>query len=177
MTSDAYLIETDRLFLRRLTADDAPFILELVNDPKWLLYIGDKNVHTLDDARAYIENGPTAMIARHGFGLYLTVLKETGRPIGLCGLLKRDTLPDVDIGFAFLEAFRGQRYAFEAAAATLAHGHKTFGLQRIVAITSRQNQDSAKLLIRLGMHFAGEVKLADDAESLSLYTLDFPSSA
>ena len=96
------VIETERLILRHLTLDDAAFIHELVNDPDWLRYIGDKGVRNLDDARAYIENGPMAMYERVGFGLFRVELKSRGTPIGMCGLIKRDTLPDVDIGFAFL---------------------------------------------------------------------------
>ncbi|MFI4982343.1 MAG: GNAT family N-acetyltransferase, partial [Nevskiales bacterium] len=114
------VLETERLVLRRLVAEDAPFILELLSDPSWLRFIGDKGVRNLDDARLYIRIGPAAMYARLGHGLYLTELKDGGIPIGLCGLIKRDTLDDVDIGFAFLPQYRGQGYAREAAAATLA---------------------------------------------------------
>jgi ribosomal-protein-alanine N-acetyltransferase len=99
------LLETDRLVVRRITPGDAAFILELLNDPGWLRYIGDKNVRSLDDARAYIQKGPVAMVARFGHGLDLVALKDGDIPIGMCGLIKRDGLPDVDIGFASCRHF------------------------------------------------------------------------
>lgn len=145
--------ETDRLVLRELDGDDAPFILELLNDPDWLRYIGDKGVHDLDGARAYIDNGPRAMYARHGFGLYAVELKSDRTPIGMCGLIRRDTLPDVDIGFAFLPQYRSRGYAREAAQATLAHGRDALGLKRIVAITSPDNDASGRLLQAIGLAF------------------------
>ena len=163
------VLETDRLILRRLNAEDAPFILELLNDPGWLRFIGDKGVKTLEDARGYIRNGPAEMYARLGHGLYLTALKDGGIPIGLCGLIKRDTLKDVDIGFAFLPQYRGRGYAFEAAAATLAHGRTSLGLKRIVAIAAPDNLASARLLERIGLHHEGQIRLADDAQPLSLF--------
>ena len=105
------VLETERLRLRRLTVDDAAFILELVNDPSWLRFIGDRGVRNLDDARSYILKGPVASYEKHGFGLWLVELKAEATPIGICGLLQRDTLPDVDIGFALLPQFCGQGYA------------------------------------------------------------------
>ena len=107
-------LETERLLLTHLDPADAAFILELLNEPSWLRFIGDKNVHSLDDARRYIENGPMAMYAAKGFGLYRVALKETDTPIGICGLIKRDTLPEPDIGFAFLPRAWGAGYAREA---------------------------------------------------------------
>src|SRR2546430_1232042 len=130
------VLETDRLVLRRLAAQDAEFIFELVNDPLWLRFIGDKGVRTLADARDYILRGPVAMYERFGFGLYLTERKEDGVPIGICGLVKRESLADVDIGFAFLPKFHGRGYAHESAAAVMEYGKGALGLKRIVAITS-----------------------------------------
>src|ERR1700704_4791358 len=109
------ILETDRLLLRKLTADDAEFILDLLNQPSFLQFIGDKGVRTLDDARQYILAGPVASYERFGFGLYLTALKESQVSIGICGLIKRETLEDVDVGFAFLPQFWSKGYAFEAA--------------------------------------------------------------
>src|SRR5688572_1209184 len=100
------VLETDRLVLRRLTLDDAEFILRLVNDPSWLRFIGDKNVHSLDDARRYLREGPLDMYERYGFGMYRVEEREGGKPAGMCGLIKRDTLPDVDVGYAFLPEFQ-----------------------------------------------------------------------
>jgi len=145
------IIDTDRLILRKLTTDDAAFILELVNDPDWLQYIGDKNVHNLDDARGYIDNGPIASYKQNGFGLYMVELKESGIPLGICGLVKRDQLDDPDVGFAFLPAHRNKGYATESAAAVLEHGKKELGLKRILAITSLDNDTSAWVLEKIGL--------------------------
>jgi [ribosomal protein S5]-alanine N-acetyltransferase len=166
------ILETARLILRRLTVEDDAFILELLNDPDWLRFIGDKGVRTLDDARRYIVQGPVDMYQRLGFGLLLTERKADGAPIGLCGLIKRDALEDVDIGFAFLPQFRAQGYAHESASAVLAWGAHAFGLRRIVAITSPQNDDSARLLGKLGLRFERQLKLTADATEVMLYAAD-----
>jgi len=163
MTADnAIVIETGRLILRRLGPGDAAFILELVNDPDWLRYIGDKGVRNLDDARGYIENGPMAMYASAGFGLWRVELKDGGQPIGICGLIKRDSLEDVDIGFAYLPRFRGFGYAREAARATVEHGANVIGLRRIVAITSPDNAASGRLLEKIGLQFERMIDLSRD---------------
>lgn len=167
--SPATVLETARLRLLQLTEDDAPFILELVNDPAWLRFIGDRGVRHLDDARNYIRNGPAASYAKFGFGLWLVELKAGGTPIGICGLLRRDTLPDVDIGFAFLPAFRGLGYALEAGRATLDHGRSIFGLRRIVAVTSPDNEASVRTLEKLGLRFEKMVRLTPDAAELKLF--------
>jgi RimJ/RimL family protein N-acetyltransferase len=165
------VLETQRLILRLLSVNDADFILELLNDPGWLRFIGDKGVRTPEDARAYIRQGPMAMYARYGFGLYLTELKE-GVPIGICGLIKRDGLADVDVGFAFLPAFRAKGYAHESAAAVMAYGRQTLGMGRIVAITSPDNHSSIKLLEKLGMRFEHLMRLPGDTEEVSLFASD-----
>lgn len=164
------VLETNRLTLRHLSTDDAEFILEFLNEPSFLRFIGDKGVRTLEDAREYILNGPVAMYNRLGFGLYLTELKETGVPIGICGLIKRDGLEDVDIGFAFLPRFWAKGYAYEAASAVIAYGKDVLRLKRVVAITSPDNQASARLLEKLGMRFERRVKLSEDAEEVRLFT-------
>ena len=166
------VLATGRLILRRFVLADAPFILELLNDAAWLEFIGDKGVRTLDDAGDYLRKGPLAMYERHGFGLWLVELKDGKVAIGMCGLIKRDSLDDVDIGFAYLPAYRAQGYAHEAAAAVLAHGRDAFHLKRIVAITSPANVKSAALLEKLGMQFAKTVKLAL-ADEVRLYAADF----
>jgi RimJ/RimL family protein N-acetyltransferase len=163
------VIETDRLILRHLTTDDAAFLLALVNDPSWVQFIGDNGVRTLDDACNYIVRGPMAMYARVGFGLYGTALKEEGTPIGISGLIKRDALEDVDIGVAFLPQFWSQGYAYEAASAVIAYGKQVLGLQLIVAITSPDNQRSAKLLEKLGLHFERLITLPSNAQALRLF--------
>lgn len=144
------VLQTGRMALRKLTTADAPFIRELVNEPSWIRYIGERNVRSEDDARSYLERGPIAMYERHGFGLWLCESRQTGEPLGICGLIKRDTLEDVDIGFAFLPRFWGQGYAHESAAAVLAYGREVLVLDRIVAITSPDNEPSIRLLEKLG---------------------------
>jgi RimJ/RimL family protein N-acetyltransferase len=163
------VVETDRLTLRRLTTEDGDFILELLNDPAWLRFIGDRGVRTVEAAREYISKNLAPMYERHGFGLYLTGLKDGGTPVGICGLIKRDSLEDVDIGFAFLPQFRGQGYGYESAAAVLAYGRNAFGLRRIVAITSPDNDGSARLLERLGFTYERMIRLADDGEEVCLF--------
>ncbi len=165
------VLQTPRLSLRRLVAEDAPFILVLVNDPDWLRFIGDKNVRDLDGARAYIANGPEAMYARCGYGLWLVELRE-GTPIGLCGLLSRDTLPHPDIGFAFLPQYRGQGYACEAAAATLAYARETLGMKRVLAITSPDNTDSGRLLEKIGLRLEGLHRMPGETRDVKLYSID-----
>jgi RimJ/RimL family protein N-acetyltransferase len=166
------VLETEHLILRHLTVEDSEFMLELVNDPAWLQFIGDRGVRTVDDARNYILQNLVDMYDRLGFGLYLTKLKGEGIPIGICGLVKRDSLEDVDIGFALLPKFRGKGYAYESASAVMEYGKRTFGLNRIVAIASPDNYASAKLLEKLGFSFERIVKLSDDAESVNLFAAD-----
>jgi RimJ/RimL family protein N-acetyltransferase len=164
-------LQTARLNLRPLTLDDAAFILELVNEPSWLRYIGDRGVRTLDDARVYLTKGPLDMYARLGFGLLLVELREDGTPLGLCGLIKRDTLPDVDIGFAFLPEYWGKGYAREAAAAALADAAASYGLQRVVAITTLDNEASIRLLEKIGFRFDRLIG-GPDGTQLRLFTLE-----
>jgi|ERR1043165_1197992 RimJ/RimL family protein N-acetyltransferase len=167
------VVETDRLIVRWLSPDDDDFILGLLNEPSWLRFIGNKSVKTKADARAYILKGPVAMYSRLGFGLYLVELKEEGRSIGICGLIKRDALEDVDIGFAFLPAYWGKGYAYEAASAVMDHGKTAFGLKRLVAITSPDNEASVRLLEKLGFCFERMVKLTDDSEEIKLFAIEF----
>lgn len=163
------VLETERLTLRHLTLDDAAFILELVNDPAWLRYIGDRGIRDLDGARAYITRAPLASYARHGFGLYLVAQKSDGAAIGICGLIQRDTLPDVDLGFAFLPRYCGQGYASEAGTAALAEGKTRFGLSRIVAITSPDNDASIRVLAKLGFAFEKMIHVTEGAAETKLF--------
>ncbi len=163
------ILETPRLILRRLTLADAPFIRELVNDPDWLRFIGDRGVHTLDDARRFLREGPMAMYERHGFGLWRTEVKDGGVAIGICGLLRRESLDGVDLGFALLPQFRAQGYAHEAAAATLHYGRSVLGLGHILAITTPDNGASIGLLEKLGFRFEKNLRLSGDAEELALF--------
>ncbi|QWG34503.1 GNAT family N-acetyltransferase [Bacillus mycoides] len=161
------VLETERLTLRWLDVKDAPFILELVNDPAWIQFIGDKGVRNLEDAKNYILNGPVDMYNKMGFGLYLVERKEDLTPLGMCGLIKRDSLEDVDIGFAFLEKFRSNGYGYESASAVIEYGKNELGLKRIVAITSIDNTASGKLLEKVGLRF--EKIISDSGEDLKLF--------
>jgi RimJ/RimL family protein N-acetyltransferase len=169
MSASVSVIETDRLVLRRLTIEDAPFILGLLNDPDWLRFIGDKGVRTLDDARDYIRTGPIESYARHGFGLFLVSLRSDGTAIGLCGLLKRDVLEDVDVGYAYLPQFRGRGFAREAAAGVLRFAKDTVGLTRVAAITNPDNERSIRVLEKLDLAYERMVRLSEDAPEIRLY--------
>ncbi|MGH8109321.1 MAG: GNAT family N-acetyltransferase [Arenimonas sp.] len=167
------VMQTERLNLRWLKDEDADFILDLLNQPSWLKFIGDRGVRNLDDARAYIHNGPLTMIEQHGFGLYMVERKSDAAAIGMCGLLKRDTLDDVDIGFALHPDYWGKGYAMEAAQACMDYAKDQIGLDRLVAICLPENQSSIKLLRALGMQFENDLYLGDSDELLQLYAKNF----
>jgi RimJ/RimL family protein N-acetyltransferase len=164
-----FTLTTERLVLRKIATSDAAFILRLLNEPSFLQFIGDKGVRSLDDARQYILNGPIASYEAHGFGLYLVTLKSDETPIGMCGLLKRATLKDVDIGFAFVPEFWNKGYALEAAAAVMNYGKDVLKLPRIVAITNKDNHASAKLLNKIGLHFDRFITLEGDRDETRLF--------
>ncbi len=164
------VVETERLALREFTADDADFVLRIVNEPSFLRYIGDRGVRNLDDARKYIADGPVAGYARDGHGLMRVDRKADGAVVGMCGLLKRDALPEPDIGFSFLPEFWSQGYALESAHAVLGHARGTLGIGRILAITTRDNVPSMRLLDKLGFRF--ERMIAFGNEELRLFASD-----
>lgn len=166
------VIETERLELRHLTLDDAGFIVELLNDPSFVRYIGDRGVRSLDDGRAYIEKGPLTSYQRFGFGLWLVQSKTSGEALGLCGLVNRDTLPDIDIGYAFLACFRGQGYAIEAALAVRDYAFSTVKLKRLVAIVDPANPRSIRVLEKAGLKYERMIKLMDDGIDLMLFAMD-----
>jgi ribosomal-protein-alanine N-acetyltransferase len=153
---------TERLELREFSAADADFVLRLLNEPSFLRYIGDRGVRTSEDARRYIADGPVAGYARHGHGLLRVLRKSDGAGIGMCGVLKRDTLPDPDIGFSFLPQYWSQGYALEAARAVMAHARGVLGLERILAITTQDNESSMRLLGRLGFRSDGMIAMGDE---------------
>ena len=167
-----FTLETERLTLREVSTDDADFILRLLNEPSFLRFIGDKGVRNLQDARQYILNGPIASYNQNGFGLYLVVLKSTNTSIGMCGLIKRETLADVDIGFAFLPEFWNKGYALESATAVFSYRKDVLKLPRIVAITNKDNVTSGKLLERLGLHFDRLIDLNGDGDETKLFISD-----
>jgi ribosomal-protein-alanine N-acetyltransferase len=166
------ILETERLLLRQLSTQDAEFILELLNEPSFIQNIGDRGVRTLADANSYILNGPVASYARNGFGLYLVVFKETNESIGMCGLIKRTGLDDVDIGYAFLPKFWSRGYAVESALATKSYAKNVIGLKRIVAITDPANGASIRVLEKIGLSFERMIKLSEDDIELKLFAVE-----
>ncbi|UEG53321.1 GNAT family N-acetyltransferase [Mucilaginibacter daejeonensis] len=155
------ILHTPRLTISKFTVADAPFILELVNTPTWIRFIGDRNIHTLTEAEAYVLNGPMASYEKHGFGLYRVALTITGQPIGMCGILKRNTLDMPDIGYALLPAYEGKGYAYEAAWAVMDHAFNELGLPQVAAITDPSNQRSIALLEKLGMTYSKMITSGD----------------
>ncbi len=167
-------IETDRLTICPLTTNDAEFIFELVNTPEWLQFIGDRGIKSLEDARNYILNGPAKSYAKNGFGLCLVKLKTDDSALGICGLIKRDTLADIDLGFAFLPQYSGLGYAYESAMAIL-NSAQSLSLKRIVAITTDENTRSIHLLEKLGLSFENKIKLPGEDTELLLFSILLPA--
>ena len=165
-------IGTERLTLRQLNLDDAEFIKELLNDPSFIQNIGDRGVRTLADAEKYLENGPITSYAKNGFGLLAVTLSETGEPMGMCGLIKRDALEDVDVGYAFLPRFWSKGYALESVQGVMKHAKETVGLKRVVAIVDPANEGSIRVLEKIGMTFEKMVKLSADDIDLKLFSIN-----
>lgn len=168
------ILETERLILRKFTLDDAPFMLELLNTPTWLQFIGDRNVHTIEDAENYLKNGTLKSYQEHGFGFYAVIEKaETsdriGKTIGMCGLIKRDSLPDIDIGFAFLPNLISRGFGYEAASATLDYAKNTLKIDRIIAIVNPDNEKSIGLIKKIGMQFEKMIKFGNEEKELMLF--------
>jgi RimJ/RimL family protein N-acetyltransferase len=161
--------ETTRLSLRRLVFDDAPFLVGLLNQPSFLANIGDRGVRNVEDAHRYLREGPMAMYEKFGFGLWHVGRRSDGVPMGMCGLLRRDILPDADVGYAFLPEFWGQGYAFEAAEATLRQASARFGLRRVIGVVSEGNDGSIRVLEKLGMSFERMVSMRPDEPDVRLY--------
>jgi RimJ/RimL family protein N-acetyltransferase len=165
------ILETARLRLRTATLDDTAFYHALVNDPDFIEHIGDRGIRTLDEARQALLAGPIAMQEERGHSLYVVELKGGGSAIGMCGLIKRDTLDEVDVGYAYLPAWRGQGYAFEAAQGVLAYA-PALGFERVVAITSPGNAASNGLLRKLGMRFERLAQLVPEGPGSNLYSIE-----
>jgi len=166
------VIETERLNLRNISADDAAFVLELLNDPSFISFIGDRGVRTIEDAQQYILTKMIASYERFGFGMWLVELRDSKVPIGICGLVKRDSLPNVDIGFAFLPRFRSMGYASESASAVKNYGMNVIGLTRLLAITNQDNSGSIKVLEKIGLRFDRMIRLAEGADEIKLFASD-----
>jgi [ribosomal protein S5]-alanine N-acetyltransferase len=166
-------LETARLSLRRFVVDDAPSIVELLTQPSFIRNIGDRGVRNVDDAVRYLREGPMAMYEKHGFGLWRASRRADDAFIGMCGLLKRDILPDVDVGYALLPGHWGQGYAFEAALATVELGARAFGLKRIIGVVSDHNAGSIRVLEKIGMRFERMYPMHPDEPEVRLYGRDF----
>ncbi len=166
------IIETERLILREFTVNDAKFLIELLNTPTWLQFIGNRGVNYIEDAEAYIIEKFISNYQKLGFGFYLVALKEENIAIGMCGLVKRNTLEDIDIGFAFLPNYEKKGYAFEAAFATLNYAKTTLKIKRIVAITTEENVNSIQLLNKIGLNFEKMIDLATDDRDLMLFGIN-----
>ena len=165
------ILETERLILRELlTEDDAEFVYALLNTPKFIKYIGDRGVTTPAAAAAFIENRYRLSYRDNGFGLYAVERKIDSEPVGLCGFVKRETLPGPDIGFAFLPEFEGRGYGFESADAMMKYGRDMLGFTRVLAITSLDNAASGRLLKKLGFTF--EQLIENGVETLKLFASD-----
>jgi RimJ/RimL family protein N-acetyltransferase len=171
-TPGALVCESPRLLLRRVTPEDAAFVLQQLNEPGWLEHIGDRGVRDLDDARRYIELRFLAPYRTLGYGMYRVETRGDGRAVGLCGLVKRDTLPEPDLGFSLLEEHWGRGYAFEAARAVMQHARATLGLARLMAIVSPGNVASRQLLEKLGFAVQGRLRVDPQEPELILYAAE-----
>jgi len=167
------ILETERLILREFDLDDAAFIVELLNTPGWIKFIGNKNVNSPEEAKAYLQNGPMKSYELNGFGLSMVELKYVGVPIGMCGLIKRDTLDDIDIGFAILPEFAGTGYGHEIASATLDYAKSELGLKRVIGITGRENKISIRLLEKIGLEYERMTSLPKDKNEILLFGINF----
>jgi RimJ/RimL family protein N-acetyltransferase len=162
-------IDTPRLRLREFVFEDAAFIVQLLNEPSFIEFIGDRGVRTREDAERYLREGPMASYQAHRHGLLRLSLRDDDTPIGMCGLVKRDTLPHPDIGFALLPDYWGRGYVTEAAAAAMQHGRVTLGLRHILGITTPHNVRSITVLGKLGLSFLEEKPLGDRPEHLRIF--------
>jgi RimJ/RimL family protein N-acetyltransferase len=169
MTASRLPLLTARLRLRELTEDDAPFIVTVLNDPDFLRFIGDRGVRTVEDAVAYLRQGPIKSYRDNGFGMYLVERQDGWQPVGISGLVRREGLDGPDLGFAFLPDFRSLGFALEASRAVLCYAQDTLNLRRVLAIVSPGNGPSISLLEKLGMQARGTIRLTPDKEELRLY--------
>ena len=169
-TGDKPVLITPRLILRELGPDDGAFILRLLNEPSFLQFVGDKGLRTIADAIGWIEQGPRATYVRHGYGLYLVTLRESGEPIGICGLVNREWLEDPDLGFSLLPPYWSRGYAMEAAKGVIHRAIAIHALKRILAITTGDNASSIRLLEKLGFTFQKLIRTPDGKEELSLWS-------
>jgi RimJ/RimL family protein N-acetyltransferase len=165
-----FLLETPRLRLRELDAGDAELVLRVLNTGGFLRHVGDRGVKDIEQASAYLTAGPRASYAQHGYGLWKVSLKASGEAVGICGLVRRDSLPGPDLGYAFLPGFENRGLATESSVAVLRHGVEVLGLQRILAIVSADNAASIRVLEKAGMQADGEIEI----EGIPLRRYAFP---
>ncbi|MEJ7847304.1 MAG: GNAT family N-acetyltransferase [Pyrinomonadaceae bacterium] len=163
------ILETERLILRLVSETDAEFILDLLNQPSFIEFIGDRGVRTVEEARNYIQTRFTKSYEDNGYSLYLVELKDSLTPVGLCGFVKRDTLPDPDIGFAFLPQYCGKGYAVESARGVMEYGRDVLKFERALAITTQDNESSGRLLEKIGFAFERLIEMPPDNEMLKLF--------
>lgn len=168
----AFALNTERLRLREFTAADAPYLLRQLNEPSFIENIADRGVRTLDQAGTYLEAGPMASYRQHGFGFWAVTGQSSGEILGMCGLVKRDTLPEPDLGYAFLPEHVGQGYALEACRASLRAARDIFHLPALTAIVNDGNTASRRLLEKLGFGFQGMTALMPDTPELCLYRIE-----
>ena len=166
------ILETERLIISEISIEDAPFFYDLVNDPDWIQFIGDRNVKSIADAENYISTKIIPSYKKNGFGFYLVSIKSKNLPIGMSGLIDRDGLEYIDVGYAFLPEFRSKGYAFEATKAVLTFAKNDLKIDPIIAIANVDNIKSSKLLERLGLRFDKIIQLEDDAVKCRLYRTD-----
>jgi RimJ/RimL family protein N-acetyltransferase len=164
------VIETERMTLRWFDENDAPFVLALLNDPAWIAGIGERNVRTLEDARRFIAERLVAHYWEKGHGFWAMVRRSDGAVVGMSGLVDRESLPEIDVGYALAPAFRGSGYAREAAAATLRYARDVLGKSRVLAIVWPENRASVRVLESLGMVSEGVRLLAGDSRESGLFS-------
>jgi RimJ/RimL family protein N-acetyltransferase len=164
------ILETERLVLRQFTVDDAPFILELLNTPTWLQFIGERGVKTLAQAKQYLLDGPIKSYEVNGHGLYLVMEKQNGIPVGACGILRREGLSQPDVGFAFLPAYTSKGYAYEVASKLMEYAKDSLHISPLFAVTTPDNVRSIRLLEKIGFRFVGMTTLPGGNEEMMLFT-------
>lgn len=164
--------ETARLLIRPTSETDAAFIFQLVNTPKWIKYIGDRNIKSVKNARDYIKQKMTPQLERLGYSNYTLIRKTDNQKIGTCGLYDREGIEGIDIGFAFLPEYEKKGYAFEASAKIKEVAYNQFGIEVLRAITTKGNISSQKLLEKLGFKFTKLITIPNDKEELLLYELE-----
>jgi RimJ/RimL family protein N-acetyltransferase len=166
------VLNTERLILSQLSYGDCKFIHELVNEPAFKRYIGDKKVASLEDARKYLKNGPIGSYEQHGFGMFLVRTKDSREPIGICGLVKREEFASPDLGFAFLRRFWARGYALESALAIVEYAIEQLELPRIIAIVDPKNSASVRLIEKLGLGFERMVRMKGDSFDIQMYAME-----